>query len=90
MNPNVWRNVIMLAVGAPWLYRESEKEKNPYFSLGLKVAAGAVLAYTIPRLLADARPIIEAAAKLHAEQQNRLNTGDAVEAEFVEAGATNV
>jgi len=87
MNRETWFRILQVAVVAPFIYTLSDEEKNSYFKLGLKLVAGAIIIMNVPPLLAEAKPLIEAAAqmKASADRITAQTKADAVEGEFTEA-----
>jgi hypothetical protein len=54
MNREVLFRVLQVAVVAPWLYHISQKsDTSPYFSIGLKLVAGSIIALNAKPLLND-------------------------------------
>lgn len=57
-NPReLWFSILQAGVLAPWLWRESAKEKNPYFAVGLKLVGSAILLGNLPPILSAARQV---------------------------------
>ena len=56
MNREMWLRILTVAVVAPYLFRQSNKESG-YFAVGLKLTAGALIAMNIVPLMADAKTL---------------------------------
>ncbi len=87
MDRETWKQILMLAVLAPYVYTLSDEEKNSYFKLGLKLVAGAIAIDAIMPLFVKAQPLVQAAVKLQQEKESlaSFKKDSAVEGEFVEA-----
>ena len=94
MNREMWLRILTVAVLAPYLFKQSQKETG-YFGVGLKLLAGGLIALNIPPLMEDAK-VLQAQAKTFMQQvaaaQKTLNanaripvTIDAEDAEFTES-----
>ena len=83
MDRDTWFRILELAIVAPYLYTRSEKEKNLYFKVGLKLVAGALMIRALPPLMAKVQPLVEAAQKIAAQQT--INKSTAIEGEYTEA-----
>ena len=95
MNREMWLRILTVAVVAPYLYKLSGKERG-YFSVGLKLLAGGLIAINVAPLMQDAKTLqTQAQGFLQqvAKAQETLNKtarvpttidADAADAEFTE------
>lgn len=98
MNREILLRVLTVAVLAPYLFRQSQKESNVYFGVGLKLLAGVLITSNIPQLMKDyetvaaqakqvARNLVKAQETLNAQNAARTTiVADAEEAEFTDSG----
>jgi len=94
MTREMWLRILTVAVVAPYLYKISSKESG-YFSVGLKLLAGGLIAVNVVPLMNDAKILREQAAgflKQVAAAQETLNknsrapvTIDVEDAEVIDA-----
>lgn len=89
MNRDTWMQILQVAVIAPYLYQRSEKEKNMYFKIGLKLVVGAIVVGNLPPLIQAAQPLVAAAAKLQADANAQIVAAKekAIDGEFTETKA---
>lgn len=97
MNREILLRVLTVAVLAPYLFRQSQKETG-YFNVGLKLLAGVLITSNVPQLMKDyetvaaqaknlARNLTKAQETLNAQNAARTTiVADAVEAEFTDTG----
>lgn len=70
MNRELWNRILQVAIVAPYVYALSRREKNEYFSVGLKLVAGGIVIANLQPLIREAAPVLKVLADA-AMQSNR-------------------
>jgi len=84
MNPDLFFRTLQVAVVAPWLYSASRDVESPYFNVGLKLVAGAIVGVNAPVLWAAYRRYGADAIAQWAADQAKPVRGRVIDSEGVQ------
>lgn len=84
MNPDLLFRLLQVGVVAPWLFLASRDQESPYFNVGLKLVAGAIVGVNAPVLWAAYRRYGADAVAQWAADQAKPVKGRVIDAEAVQ------